>query len=111
MNGLDEVRIARESLPGGRLIPSEERGEVVLWRLQIGQVEPGQTSLDVAPDPCTGAEFWAIRWQAHQVPVVRQGEPLGRLGPTMVQQEAVEAVSEGLGEGIEEELEPGRMER
>jgi hypothetical protein len=44
------------------------------------------------------------------VHVVRQGEPLGCMGPPIVQQEDVEAVSEGLGEGIDEELEHVRIE-
>jgi len=77
----------RESLQCGRLIPPEESSDGVLWRLQIGKVEPRQIILEVAPDPLNGVELWAIRWQEYEVHVVRQGEPLGRMCPTIVQEE------------------------
>lgn len=110
MNGLDEISVARESLQCGRLIPPEESSDVVLLRLQIGKVQPRQGILEVAPDPFNGVELWAIRWQEHEVHVIGQGEPLGRMCPTIVQKEDIQAVSEGLSEGIEEELEHVRIE-
>jgi hypothetical protein len=97
-------------LPRGRLIASEERGDVVLLRLPIGALEPCQGVFAVAPHACTGVELWAIRWQDHEGHVVRQGEPSGRLGPAMVHAQDMQTVSEGLGEGIAGELEPGRLE-
>jgi hypothetical protein len=42
MNGLDGVRVAGESVECGRLITSEEMGEVVLWHIQIGKLESQQ---------------------------------------------------------------------
>ncbi len=42
--------------------------------------------------------------------VVRQGEPLGGMRSTVVQEQEIQAVSEGLGEGIDEELEHVRIE-
>jgi hypothetical protein len=111
MNGLDERRVARERLPCGGLIPPEERSDVVLWRLQRGKVAPRQIILEVASTPFNGVELGAIRWQAHEVSVVRQGEPLGGMGPTMVHEEAMQAVSEGLGEGSAAALEQVGMER
>ena len=109
MNGLDEIRVARESLQCGRLIPPEESSDGVLLRLQIGKVEPRQIILAVAPDPLKGVALGAIRWQAYEVHVVRQGKPLGRMCPTIVQEEDIQAVSKGLGEGIDEELEHVRI--
>lgn len=110
MNSLDEIRVARERLQGGRLIPPEESRDVVLLRLQIGKGEPRQVILEVTPDPFNGVELWAIRWQEHEVHVVRQGEPLGCMCPAMVHKEDIQAVSEGLGEGVDEELEHVRIE-
>jgi hypothetical protein len=42
INSLDEVRVAGEGLECGRPIASEEMGEVVLWHIQIGKLEPRQ---------------------------------------------------------------------
>ena len=111
MNGLDEIRVARESLQGGRLIPPEESSDGVLLRLQIGKVEPRQIILAVAPDSLKGVALGALRGQEYEVHVVRQGEPLGRMCPTMVQEEDIQAVSKGLGEGLDEELAPVRIAR
>ncbi len=110
MNGLDEIRVAREGLEGSCLIPPEERGDVVLLHLQSGKVEPRQGILEVAPDPFNGVELWTIRRQEHEGHVVRQGEPLGGMRSTVIQQQDIQAVSEGLGEGIDEELEHVRIE-
>jgi hypothetical protein len=110
MNGLDEIGVARESLQCGLLILPEESSDVVLLRLQAGRVEPRHILLEVAPDPFNGVERGAIGWQEHEVHVVRQGEPWGPMGPPIVQQEDIQAVSEGLGEGIDEELEHVRIQ-
>jgi hypothetical protein len=110
MDGLDEIGVARECLQCGRFIHLEESRDVVLLRLQTGEVEPRHIILEVTPDPFDGIELWAIRWQEHEVHVVRQGEPLGRMCPAIVHEKDIQAVSEGLGEGVDEELEHVRVE-
>jgi hypothetical protein len=104
MNGLDERGVARERLQRGGLIPLEERREIVLWHLQSGKLEPGQRVFDVAPDALNRVQLWAIRRQEYQAYVLRQREPLGRMGPTVVQEQEIEAVGKGLCEGVNEEL-------
>ena len=104
MNGLHEVGITREGLKGGRLIGLEELAEVILLGIEIGELLPGHVIFQVAPDPLNRVQLRAIRWQEEQMYVFRQGEPLGCMCPTVVQQEDIQAVGKGLREGINEEL-------
>jgi hypothetical protein len=105
MNGLREVRRARESLQGSRFIGPEKMAEVILMGIEIGEWLPGHLVLQVTPDPRNGVQFRAIGRQEHQAHVRREEEPLGRMGPTVVPQEEIQAVGEGLREGVDEELE------
>jgi hypothetical protein len=105
MNGLNEVGIAREGLPRGRLIGPEERGHIVLLPIQSRALEPCQGVFEIPPDPFNGAQLRAVRGQEQQAHVLREGEPLSRMGPTVVQQQKIQAVREGLREVIEDELE------
>jgi len=105
MNGLHEVRIARERLKGSHFIGPEEVAEVMLLGIEIGELLPGHVVLQVTPDPLNGVQCRAIGRQEHQAHVRWEDEPLGRVGPTVVQQEDIQAVGEGLREGIDEELE------
>lgn len=84
MNGLDEIRVTGEGLQRGRLLPPEKMGDVVLLPLQSGKLAPRQRIFQVAPDPFNGVQLWAIGRPAHEVHVGREGEPLGRMGPTVV---------------------------
>lgn len=105
MNSLDEVRVAGEGLKRGRLIASEECRDIVLLHIQIWEVEPGQGVFQVTPDALNRVQLGAIGWQEHEAHVRRQGEPLRRVGATVVQQSEIQAVREGLREAIDEELE------
>jgi hypothetical protein len=105
MNSLDEIGVTGEGLQRGCLIPPEEMGDVVLLPLQRGKLEPRQRVFEVAPDPLYGVQLWAIGRQEYEAHVGWQGEPLGGVGPAVVQKQEVQAVREGLGEGIQEDLE------
>jgi hypothetical protein len=67
MNGVDEIGIARESLQGGCLVPSEELGDVVLLRIQIGELEPRQRIFEVAPDSLNGVQLGTDRARTRDV--------------------------------------------
>ena len=105
MNSLHEIRIAREGLKSGSFIALEEAGQIILLGIEISELQPGHVVLQVAPDPLDRVQLGAIRGQKEQADVLRQGELGGGVRPTVVQQEDIEAVGEGLREGIDEELE------
>jgi hypothetical protein len=105
MNGLDKIGVVRERLERGGPIPLEERHEIVLLHLQMGKLKPRQGIFEVAPDALDGVQLGTVGRQEHEAYVGRKSEPLGRMGPTVVQEQEVEAVWEGLCEGLHEELE------
>jgi hypothetical protein len=111
MNGLHEIGIASEGLQGGRLIGLEEVAEVILLGIEIGELPPGHVVLEVTPEPLNRVQLRAIRRQEEQPYVLRQGKPLGRMCPTIVQQEDIQAGGEGLREGLDEELEQLGVQR
>jgi hypothetical protein len=96
MNSLHEVGIAAEGLQRGRLIGLEEGGNILVWRIQMCEVEPGQRILEVSPDPLHGVQVRAIRWQEGQAHVRWEEELLGRMGAAVVQQQEMQAVRERL---------------
>jgi hypothetical protein len=105
MNSLHAIRIAREGLSGGRFIALEEEVQLILLGLELGEWPPGHGVFQVAPDPLDRVQLGAIRGQEEQTDVFREGELGGGVRPTVVQHEAIEAVGEGVREGIDEELE------
>ena len=110
MNGLDEIGVVRERLSRGGLIPLEGRHERALLPLQSGELEPRQGLFEGAPEPFTRAQLWTVGRPAHEAYVGRQGEPLGRMGPAVVQEQEVAAVREGLCEGMPEARETPGMQ-
>jgi hypothetical protein len=80
MNGLREVRIARERLKGSRFIGPEKMAEVILLGVEIDELLPGHLVLQVTPDPLNGVQFRAIGRQEPHAHVRREGEPRGRMG-------------------------------
>src|SRR5919108_1493035 len=110
MNRLHEIRIACEGLKGGRFIALEEEGQIILLGLEVGELQPGHLVLQVAPDPLDRVQLGAIRGQEEQTDVLREGELGGGVCPTVVQHEDIEAVGEGVREGIDEELEHLRVQ-
>jgi hypothetical protein len=104
MNSLDEVRVAGEGLERGCLTPAEEGRDVVLLHSQIRALEPGQRLLQVAPDPLKRIQLGAVGRQEHEAHVGRDGEPLGRVGRTIVQPQEIETVRERLREQVDQNL-------
>jgi hypothetical protein len=111
MNGVDEIGIARESLQGGCLVASEELGDVVLWRIQIGEVEPRQRIFAVAPDSLKGVQLGTVGGQEHETYVRGEHEPLSRMRTAIVEEEEIQAVRESRREGVDEDLEAFRVQR
>jgi hypothetical protein len=105
MDCLHEIWIAREGLQGGRFVIPEEEAQIILLGIEMNEWQPGQAVLQVAPDPLDRVQLGAIWGQEEQTDVLREGELGGGVRPTVVEQENVEAVRKGLGEGIDEELE------
>jgi hypothetical protein len=103
MKSLHEVGIAAEGWQRGRLIGLEEVAERLLLGLESGALLAGHVVLEVTPDLLDRLQRRAIGRQAHQAPVRREPEQSGRLGPSVVQQEAIQAVGEGLYEGVDDE--------
>jgi hypothetical protein len=110
MNRLNQVGVAREGLQRRRFIGPEERGYIVLLGLQRREVKPGERVFEVSPDPLNRVQLRTIGRQEHEAHVGREGEPLGGVGPAVVQEQEIQAVREDLGEGIQEELEALRVE-
>jgi hypothetical protein len=109
MNGVDEIGIARESLQGGCLVPSEELGDVVLLRIQIGELEPRQRIFEVAPDSLNGVQLRTVGGQEHETYVRGEHEPLSRMRTAIVEEWEIHAVRESRREGVDEDLEAFRV--
>jgi hypothetical protein len=105
MNGVDEIGIACEGLQRDGRIPPEECRDLVLLRIQSRALEPRQRVFEVAPDPLDRVQLGTIRWQEHETHVGRERQLLARVRPAVVQEQAIQAVREGLGEGVHKELE------
>ena len=105
MNGLDEIGVACEGLQRGGRIPPEERRDRVLWRIQMGKLEPSQRVFEVAPNPLDRVQLGTIRRQEHETHMGRERQRLARMRPPGVQEQEMQAVREGLCEGVHKELE------
>ncbi len=105
MDRLDEIGVAREGLQRGGLIPPKERRQIVLLRVQSGEVEPRERVFQVTPDPLDGVQLGAVRRQGYQAHVGWGRKPLGGMRATIIQQQEIEAVRKGRREGLDEELE------
>jgi hypothetical protein len=75
-----------------------------LLGIQRGEVQPRECVCEVAPDSFNGVELGAVRGQAHQAHVRGEDKSLGGMRATVVQEQARQAVREGLGKGVDEEL-------
>ena len=69
-----------------RLLSPAECGPGVLLCLQRRTLEPRERVLEVAPDPFEGVELGTIGRQAHETHVVWEGQALGGMRPTVVQE-------------------------
>jgi hypothetical protein len=84
MNGLREVRVARERLKGSRLIGPEKMAEVILLGIEVDELLPGHLVLQVTPDPLNGVQFRQglrrgdeIEWSSHPT-TTKEGTPCQR---------------------------------
>jgi hypothetical protein len=73
--------------------------------IESRKLEPRERVFEVAPDPFDGVELWTLGRQEHETHVFREGQTLGGMRPTVVQQQAIQALRDGLRKGIDEELE------
>ena len=92
-------------MKGSRLISLKERGNIVLLRLKRREVEPRQRIFEVAPNALHRVQLRTIRRQEHQAHVGWEGQGLGGMRPTVVQEQQIQALREGLRKGLDEELE------
>jgi hypothetical protein len=104
MDGFNQVGIARQGLQRRRLVSPQERGHVVLLCLQSRKLEPRERVFEVAPDAFNGAQLGTVWGQEHQADVRGGAELLGCMRATVVQEQEIQAVGEGLREGVDEEL-------
>jgi hypothetical protein len=111
MNGLHQIGVVREGWQPSRLIGPEARGDIVLWSLASGELEPSERVFEGAPAPFKGVPRWAIRRPEHAAHGFRHGELLGRMRPPVIQEQDIQAVRESLREQVDEELEHGGMQR
>lgn len=109
MNCLNQVGVAREGLQRSRLINPEEHGQIVLLGIQSRELEPGERVFEVSLDPLNRVQLWTIGRQEHEAHIRWEGEPLGCMRHTIVQLQEIQAVREGLGKGVDEELEVVRV--
>jgi hypothetical protein len=105
MNGLNQVGVAREGLQRRCLVGLKERGHVVLLFIQGGKLKPRGRVFEVAPDPLDRVQLGTIEGQAHEAHIFRQGEPLGGMRTTIVEEQEMQAVRKSRGEGVDEDLE------
>jgi hypothetical protein len=110
MHSLDEVRIACEGLARDRLIAPEEPRDIVLLHSQRREWAPGQRVFQVTPDPLTGVQLGAIGRQADEADGFREGELLGRMGATIIPQQEMQTVRQGLREQVGENREMLRVQ-
>lgn len=106
LNSLHAIRIAREGLQSGRFIALEEAAQIILLGLDLGELQPGHVILQIAPDPLDRVQLRALRGQEAPTSGLRQGKLGGGVRPTVVSPEDSEAVGDGRGKGIDEELAP-----
>jgi hypothetical protein len=104
MNGLNPVGVAHEGLQRRRLIGPEERGQIVLWRIPRRTLALRKRVVQLAPDPCNRVQRWTVWGQADEAHVRGADEPLGGVRATVVQEQEIQAVREGLCKGIDAEL-------
>jgi hypothetical protein len=104
MNGLNQVGVVREGVQRRRLVGPQEHGHIVLVCIPRWEMEPRERVFEVAPDAFNGVQLGTVRGQEHQADVCREDEPLGGMRATVVQEQEIQAIREGLCKGVDEEL-------
>lgn len=68
------------------------------------ELELGERIFEVTPDPPIRGQLGIIGRQEYQAHVFRLSEPLRCSRPAVIQEQEIQAVAEGLREGVDEEL-------
>ena len=87
------------------LLGLKQVADVILLRIQSGKLEPCQHVFEVAPHALDRVQLGTIGRQPDRADIRRPHEPLGRVGPAVIQEQDVQAIGGGLGKGVEEDLE------
>jgi hypothetical protein len=75
-----------------------------LLPIQMRELEPDERIFEATPDPLNRVQLGTRGRQEYQAYVFRQGEPLGCRRPAVIPEQEMQAVAEGLREGVDEEL-------
>jgi hypothetical protein len=90
-------------LKGGCIIGLQQVSHRELLCIEINERLPGQGILQVTPEPLNRIQLWAIGRQPHSPQMVGPPQAPRGVGATVVQEQDVQAVRKGLGEGVHEE--------
>ena len=100
MNGLDQLRIAGKGWQGRRLVGLQEVAHRVLWRSKGRELSPGPFLLQGAPDPLPRVQLWTVGRPPHVPDLLRPPHGRGRVRTVGIHEQEVQAVRQGLGEGV-----------
>jgi hypothetical protein len=81
MNSLDKIGVARESWQPRAVIGLEQHGHIVLLRLAMREVEPGERTFEVAPDPLNRIQLRTIGREPQGEGVIIDVQMVDLLGP------------------------------
>jgi hypothetical protein len=105
MDSFHQVRVPGERLEGERIIGLQQVSYIVLLRVQINELLPGEVIFQVTPEPLNRVQLRTIRRQPHGSHILGPPQALGGVGAAVIQEQDVQAVGKGLREGVHEELE------
>jgi hypothetical protein len=111
MNRVHQVSIASERVEGRHIRGLQQVAHLDLLGLQIPELLPSEVVFQVAPPPLDRVQLRTVGREEHEAHVGWEGEPLGRMGPTVVHEQEVQAVGKSPGEGIHPELEGAGIQR
>jgi hypothetical protein len=111
MDSFHQVRVPGERLEGERIIGLQQVSDIELLRVEINELLPGEGIFQVTPKPLNRVQLRTIRWQPHGSHMLRPPQALGGVGATVIQEQDVQAVGEGLREGVHAQLEPVSIQR
>jgi hypothetical protein len=76
---------------------------------EVGERLPGHRIFEITPAPLDRLELWTIRWPRDTADMFRPAESRRRVGAAVLSQQEIQALGEGLGERLAEELAHVRM--
>jgi hypothetical protein len=111
MNGSLQIGITGKRPECGRIIGLQQVRDIELLRIQIGELQPSQIVLQVTPDPCHRVQLGTLGRGPQASHLVWPPKAAGRMRATMLQEQDVHTVGNGVGEGIDKEWEGLRIPR